>query len=67
VKKSNPTALIKAARPPIRKAMAPAATTKAVADKANLESDLIGLPSSSNAGTNPVLRTKSVFHDQNMF
>mmetsp|Transcript_5857 Transcript_5857/g.12486 ORF Transcript_5857/g.12486 Transcript_5857/m.12486 type:complete len:221 (+) Transcript_5857:1868-2530(+) len=51
--KSRPTALTRAARPPTRRTMAPAATANAVSVTAVLPSLLMALPSSSSSGTKP--------------
>lgn len=61
VAKSNPNAETNAARPPIRRATAPAATTKAVMATADFESEDIGLPvSGSSSGTYPAVVVERV-------
>lgn len=55
----KPSVLMRAARPPIRKATAPPATIKAVNVTAALPSDLRGLPvASSTSGTQPWVKRK---------
>mmetsp|Transcript_21350 Transcript_21350/g.50537 ORF Transcript_21350/g.50537 Transcript_21350/m.50537 type:complete len:257 (+) Transcript_21350:1062-1832(+) len=56
--KSKPTALTRAARPPTRSTMAPAATAKAVRVTAVFPSLLLGFPSSSSSGTKPLASRK---------
>mmetsp|Transcript_25724 Transcript_25724/g.60313 ORF Transcript_25724/g.60313 Transcript_25724/m.60313 type:complete len:261 (-) Transcript_25724:176-958(-) len=58
VMKSRPTALTRAARPPTRRTMAPAATAKAVSVTAVFPSLLMGFPSSSSSGTKPFSNRK---------